>query len=124
MDGCIDIFTSRRKDFYKCTYWILDEEDERSINEIVYKIAPSGYFNASEVSDVDEETSEVGNTFYYDVNRVVLETRDNVNGICVNSLVEHDGFYWRVTSISKRKKKRQTQFLKNVSCSYVINLKR
>lgn len=137
MFNSADIFTSRRRHFNECMYWCRTEEDiERDIdlmtivyvdsdlNELCYERSPNGEFSATEINDYTSDNNIVAGSFMFDENMVTLETNDDVSEISQNDLVAYDGHVWRVTSISKRKKKRQNQFSRFPAYTTYLSLKR
>ena len=132
-----DIFTSRRNQFNECWYWCRTEDDiERDIdlttlvyiddelNEMIYERSPNGSFMASEINSYDTNNQVVANSFMFDQNFATLQTNDDVSELSINDLVVFDNEVWRVSSISKQKKKKQNQFSKFVSYKTFISLKR
>lgn len=133
MQGNVDIFTSRRNCNNLCYYWIRrDNEDDSSIivsvdkdlNEMVYEREPDGSFYANEMQTYDSENQIIGGTFMFDQNFVTIVTEDNIPNININDIVVYDDEVWRISSISKRKRKRQNQFSRNCAYKTYLYLKR
>ena len=137
MFNSADIFTSRRKHFNECMYWCRTEEEiERDIDltsivyidhdfeELYYERSPSGTFMAAESNDYTSDNNIVASSFMFDEHTIMIETNDDISDISQNDIVAFDGNVWRVTSISKRKKKRQNQYSKFPAYTTYLSLKR
>ena len=84
-DGFSNVFfTSRRTSFDQCRYWEVDENDYVDKNEIVHKREPSGYFDAFQVTSLENSSQIIGGTFMFDSNRVTIKTNDDVSEIKKN----------------------------------------
>ena len=137
MFNSADVFTSRRTHFNECMYWCRNEEEiekdidlttlvyvDHDVDELYYDRSPDGTFMATEVSDYSSNNNVIAGSFMFDQHVVTIQTNDNVSKLSQNDIVAFDGNVWRVTSISKRKKKRQNQFSKEVSYHTYISLMR
>lgn len=133
----VDIFTSRRNHFCTCYYWKKNEREiemdanlssmvsvDRETNELCYEREPDGTFEANEVSTYERGNNIISDTFLFEENSVTLKTNDNIPFLTVNDVVVHDGYVWRVTSTSRKKRKRTSQFGNECSFSTYISLKR
>lgn len=137
MFNSVDIFTSRRRHFNECWYWCRTPVDieydidlsstiavDRDTNEMCYEREPNGSFEATEVSNYESDNQIVGGSFMFDENFVTLETNDDVQELQQNDIVVYDSRVWRITNISRRKRKRQNQFSNSPSYKTFISLKR
>jgi len=132
-----DIFTSRRNYFNECWYWCRTKDDierdvdlttivyvDEELNEMIYERSPNGSFMATESSSYSSDNQIVGGTFMFDEHFVTLETNDNIQELSQNDIVIFDNNVWRVTNITKIKKKKQNQYSKFPSYKTYISLKR
>jgi hypothetical protein len=123
----VDIFTSRRTEFYRCRWWasLLPEDEDTSASSFDYNsMLPSGSFMAREMANYSNDNQEMGGVFLFNENHVVLSTNDDIRKMKANDLVEYDGDMWIVETVNKQKIKRQSQFAKDVPFSYSIALRR
>ena len=91
---------------------------------MIYERSPNGSFMASEINSYDTNNQVVANSFMFDQNFATLQTNDDVSELSINDLVVFDNEVWRVSSISKQKKKKQNQFSKFVYYKTFISLNR
>ena len=133
----IDIFTSRRGKFEQCFYWQKNEREiemdedlfsmvsvDKYTSDICYEREPNGSFMATEVSTYDRNNQIIGGAFTFDENYVTLETNDHVPDLTTNDIVVYNDNVWRIVSVSKHKRKKQSQFAKSFSYKTYISLKR
>lgn len=129
----IDVYQSRRTNYIKCRYWIAkDTEAFKDLgNQAIrrddgYKISQycDGMFYAREVSGESEDNRLIENVILVRKSEIQLETTDNISDLIVNSIVEYDNYYWRVATIQKVRKRKQSQFLRETSYKYVLSLVR
>ena len=120
----IDISQSRRDYNHLCRWWVRDERDQFTSDELVYKRTPSGGFWAKEVSPEQLRNNVIGGTFMFDSSHVTIKSPDNLFALQEETaknecLVEYDGELWIVVSIQKSKHKRgNTMFASDKNCSH------
>ena len=136
MFNSADVFTSRRTHFNECMYWCRNEEDiereidlttmvyvDHDLNELFYERSPNGAFMAVETASYDDSNQIIGGTMMFDQSFVTIFTNDYIDDLKVNDIVYFDDKVWRVTNISRTKRKRQNQFSKDVAYKTYIQLK-
>ena len=121
----IDLWQSRRDAFTKVRYWSqIDNEDLISNSQIAYNRLPTGTFFAKEISAITGDSQVVGESLMYDEHTVNLYTRDKVENLRINDLVEYEDKLYRVDSIQKNFKMNQRQFMRSqASAEYFISLR-
>ena len=137
MFDSVDIFTSRRRHFEECYYWKKNDREiemnedlysmvsvDPETSEMCYEREPNGSFMAAEISSYDRNNQFVGGSFVVDENYVTLETNDFLPELTVNDIVVFNKYVWRITSVSRAKRKRQTQFANDIAYKTYISLKR
>lgn len=129
----IDLYQTRRDKFYKCRYWIARDSNafkdlglETIRRDNGYKISQEcdGTFYAKDLNGERIENKEIENVMRFKRVTAQLLTTDRISDILPDSIVEFKGKYWRVVDIQIQEKKRQTEFLSNTSCTYILGLVR
>ena len=85
----IDIYNSRRCNYFKCKYWLRNENNKNDDNELIHNSKPDGVFFAREIDEITKDTREYGGGFQIDITSVHLETTDEVKGLDKNALIEY-----------------------------------
>lgn len=137
MFDSVDIFTSRRNHFCTCYYWKKNEREiemdanlssmisvDRDTDELCYEREPDGTFSAREVSSYEGGNNTVAGAFMFEENSVTLSTNDFIPLLNTNDVVVHNGYVWRVIKVSRKKKKRFSQFSSEDLYTSYISLKR
>lgn len=121
----IDLWTSRREMFNKCTWWAQVEDSPYvESSRLAYKDIPEGDFYAKEINAVNISNQIVENNFMIEMQSVTLLTTDDISAMKRNDRVLYDNRYWRVDSIQVEKKKKQRQYMTNqYSCVYYLTLR-
>lgn len=122
--GSVDLFTSRRVNFNRCTYWHLDESwTEMHPNEIAIKKHPTGHFTANEEDMFRKENQIIAGAFMFESANITLSTSDYIPELDVNDIVKYDNQIYRVVDIRKQPLKRQRQYLNTPAYKTYIALK-
>ena len=121
----IDLWTTRRDNFIKCTYWCkIDNNDIVSLSEVVHERVPSGTFYAKEITPWNEDPQIIDATFKFSSKTVTVETYDKVDNLHEGDVVKLDDFLYRVQTIQTLPIKKQRHFLKSgFSCKRIIDLR-
>lgn len=122
----IDLWSSRRDCFKECTYWAqMNYEDIVPINEMVHESVPTGHFFAKEVNSYTTEVQVSTESFMAEKNNITIMTRDDVEGLKQNDLVEYEDELWRVENVQREFRHNQEQFLaKRITTTTYIALRR
>ena len=122
--GCVDLFTSRRINYDKCTYWCVDDAwSDLHPNEIATKKQPTGFFFANEEDMLSRENQIIAGAFMFESATITLSTSDYIPELKANDLVKHDDVVYRVTAVRSVPYKRQQQYSRNPSKKTYIALK-
>ena len=96
----IDLWTTRRDNFIKCTYWCqIDDNDIVSLSEVAHERVPSGTFYAKEITPWNEDPQIIDATFKFSSKTVTVETYDKVDDLHEGDVVKLDDFLYRVQTI-------------------------
>lgn len=120
--GCIDLYTSRRTNFFKCKYWVRNDNDY-DLEELTHNDEPSGSFYAKEENSIQLQSNVVNGAFMFDEQSVFISTTDVVS-MKKGDAVLFDGEYWNVINVQVRDIHRNSQFMKRKSKKTYIQLKR
>lgn len=121
MAGSINIYGNHRTYYNKCPYWSCKSK-KIDFNTITYNKKPSGVFWAKEKTPRYAKKDIVNERFMVDNNKITLETKDCVDNIKPNYLVQYDDRIWRVSTVQRKKINRRSQFISSRSYIYTINL--
>lgn len=122
--GSVDLFTSRRINYDKCTYWCVDDAwSDMHPNEIAVQKKPTGFFFANEEDMLSFENQIIASAFVFQSATITLSTSDYIPELKPNDLVKHDDIIYRVTAVRTRPYKRHQQYSKNPSKKTYIALK-
>lgn len=120
----IDLWTSRRKKFVKCTYYSkIEDENYVPNNTLIHNMIPSGCFNAEIKGTATLSSQFERETFVMPLRTMTIETEDNVENLRENDIIICRGKTWKVDDIQWAEKTSQSQFLNKISKIYVITLK-
>ena len=123
--GNVDLFHSRRINFFKCKYWLRDERARIGTGcEWVLQAQPNGYFRARPITPNRNEMNVLNNVFAFDNNHITIETDDEIDGITRGSVVEFDEKNWLVEAVQTRIHNRQSEFGKRTSYKYILILRK
>ena len=122
--GYAELFTSRRGCFNKFYFW--SQEKNKDIvkrEEITRKRSPGGFFMAKEVGDEEKTHQTINNAFVFEQKTVRLKTYDDISNIAHDDIVKYDGRIWSVSSLRRKKVKRQSQYGRETPYVYFIDLR-
>lgn len=123
----IDLNTSRRDMYLKCTYWSKDEDENYVDNsEIVYEKIPSGFFSAKEINSYQISNQVIDVAFMTEQQNINIITYDKISNLKINDIVKISGndTIYRVDDIQIIPNKKQRFFNKsNFSKTHYITLK-
>lgn len=123
--GNSEMFTSRRTCFNRCEYWSQERgKDIANREELARKVRPSGFFMAKEVSNINEDPQIVGGSMMFERKTVTLKTYDNIEDVKRDDFVSYDCHIWSISSMNKKKVRRQSQFGVNTPYIYYVELRR
>lgn len=123
----IDLKTSRREMYLKCTFWSQDEnEDYVENSEIVHERIPSGYFFAKEINSYQVNSQVIGESFLTDQESISILTYDKIDDLKINDIVRINGRdkIYRVDDLQVTPSKKQRFFnTTDFSKTYYITLR-
>ena len=123
--GRVDLFHSRRTNYYKCQYWIRDERAQTgSPSEWILYNQPSGSFYAKPVSVKSNQMNVINGVWAMDNNHITLETDDHVDEISRGCVIKYDDQLWLVESVQKEIHLKESEFSKHTDYKYTISLTR
>lgn len=123
--GYAELFTSRRGCFNKCYFW--SQEDNKDIvkrEEITRKRSPGGFFMAKEIEDEEATHFAVNNAIVFERKSVRLKTYDDISTMKHDDIVKYDGDIWTVSSLRRKKVRRQSQYGRETPYIYFIDLRK
>lgn len=123
--GNFDFYYSHRGMFALCQWW---ERNESAIigdlSEWILKNRPSGSFYAKEVSQNSNQKDVNSGVYAYDVNQITLQSHDDIEGISRGCIVQYQGRPHLVESVNREIHLKQSEFNKNATYVWIINLRR
>lgn len=119
----ININNSRRTYNIRCL-WYKPLINKASLDELDHKTKPSGIFYARE-HQPDNLTENIDSDLVkIELQMVVIETRDNVEGICHDALVKYMGELWIVENIQSQIINKRSKFKIKPDKIYWISLRK
>lgn len=123
--GRVDIFQSRRTNFFQCMWWTRDESGVGNSEDLIYQKQPSGIFYAKPKTSENDTKTTIQGVFMADVHTVTLESNDDLTGIATNDLVRFDNKIWRVDGApQKLLRNKMSQFSSYNVYKWTIALRR
>ena len=122
MDGCIDLWESRRDLFDLCEYWHRDDK-HGNLAEFVQNKKCDGCFYAREETPKTEGKQNGVGAFMYDASSVTLKTVGHLD-LKAGDVVRHRGSLWRVEDVQERREDRETQFLVYPSVTAYVRIRK
>lgn len=114
-----DLFQSRRNYNEPCKWWVRNESDDYTDDQLIHNRIPSGTFMAKEVSAETERDNPIANAWLLQRSGITIKTPDNIMGIGAEDIVFYAGEYWIVVSVQKVKARmQQSQFASDKNCSH------
>lgn len=117
----VDIYRSRRGNFYKCYYWKRDVSGIMNNEELVHKERPTGVFYAKISSSKFNDTQDIAGVFRVGTEGINIETDDNVN-IDKDDLVQFKGNIWLVGRVNSDPVQKNSEFSSHESNKTYIEL--
>ena len=105
----IDIYHSRRTNFFKCLYYKRNE----SINDLskyVLMEKPEGSFYAKPYSPDSRSNQDISNTYRFSENTVTIMTEDEVDDLVENNIVLYNGKAYVVMNVQRELHLKESQF--------------
>lgn len=105
----IDIYQSRRKYPYRCTYWKRDLNGVMDNNTLIHEKTPDGVFYARIASSKYSDTQDVINVFHVAEQGLTLETQDIVS-LEKDDIVLFRGQHWLAGRINNDPVQKNAEF--------------
>lgn len=122
--GTADIYHSRRTHYYKCFYWLRDEDGINDSEAYIYNKEPDGMFDAKLLGSEQNDYQAISDSFMAANYRVTLFTTADINDLHENCIVKFDGYIWRVEDLQKQVHNKESQFNKHLDYNWYIKLRR
>lgn len=92
-----DVLNSRRGDYKKCIWWIVNKGDEDD-SQLIMSRQPVGTFWAREYTPETKSNSSTAGTFLHSKSTVTIRTSAVLEGMEENCLVKYNNKVWLVES--------------------------
>lgn len=113
---------TRRDYFLRCSWWSVDKTNPE-LADLKYKDVPSGVFFAKETQALNKN-DELDNGFIPIAKQsLIIETKDDVEGINQKDLVECMGQKWIVESIQSQVVHKRTQYYNRAERIWTLTLR-
>lgn len=121
--GRVDLFHSRRTNYFKCRYWIRNESDlVGDASKYIYNNSPSGSFYAKPISAKSNQINVVSGVWALDSEHITLETDDDITEIRRGCIVEYNNEIWVVDSNQYNTHLKESEFCKHPDYKYILSL--
>ena len=121
----VDIYHSRRTNYYRCVYWVRDERTSTgNAAKWVLDKKCSGCFYAKPVSVESNQMNTINGTWALDRDNIAIETDDKVNDLKRGCIVKYDNNLWLVESIQAKIHLKKSEFSKHTDYRTTIIMTR
>lgn len=124
-------WVSRRDCHEFCKWWVRNEGDEYTPDELIMKRPPSGTFYAKEFSPEYYDNNVVGGSFMFDRTTITIRTPDDVSTLQKqvknNCIIEYQGEKWIAVSVQRKNiRNGMTEFTseRNVPHFFIIQMRK
>lgn len=105
----IDLYRSRRNNFFKCNYWKRNVIGIQDNEELIHNITPSGIFYAKIVDSKMDTAQDIANVFRSGYEEMSIQTEDIVD-IQHDDIVLFRGQLWFAERVNENVIEKNTQF--------------
>lgn len=119
----VDIYRSRRNNFYKVAYYKRNEKGIRDNDVLTYNKEPSGYFYARFISDKRINDNHTVGVFAHHSDEVNIITSDSVD-ISSHDKIVLKGKEWIVVYVQETFINKNSEFSNNESKETILTIRR
>ena len=123
--GRIDLFHSRRTNYFKCEFWVRDERTRTGdASKYVYENKSSGWFYARPITSKSNQVNTVNGVWFLDRDHIALETDDEIQDLKQGCIVKYDEALWLVEMVQCEIHLKESEFSKHTDYKTTISLTR
>lgn len=123
--GRIDLFHSRRTNYFRCEFWIRDEKTSTgNAAKWVLENKSSGVFYAKPVSVKSNQMNTINGVWALDRDNIAIETDDEVQELKRGCIVKYDDELWLVESVQCEIHLKESEFSKHTDYKTTIAMTR
>lgn len=118
--GRVDLFHSRRTNYYRCKYW--QRDNNAPANTFNLSQLPSGIFYAKPLTAEHIKANNLVGGWLHNNEQIMIETDDDVDTISRGCVVEFNNELWLVSFLQKKLHTKESEFSKKPHYKYILAL--
>lgn len=115
---------SRRTQFDICKFWKRNEENIGDSDKLIHNKKPDGLFFARLVNVKSKQEGNINGVILFSKDTTILYSTDDLKDLERGDLILFRGEMWLVESVQNQQITKESQYFKEESFVYYINLRK